>query len=369
MPPHRGKDLTPTTSPEILLLDPTDYHNQLNRIDGQILALLHQRATLAQQVSKHPAKSGNTPHREKAYIKQFIVQNEGQFPVDALETIYTEIISACRFLEESRRIAFLGPVGSFGHAASLRYFGSSAEFIPISPQTAIFTEVESGRADYGVVAIENSTDGTVRDVLEMFQHTNLQICAEVFLPITHSLLSKSPVSEITKIYSHPQPVAQCREWLHQNMKTVQQVEVASTSEAARLAANEHGAAGIASELASEIYALPIVAASIMDDPKNTTRFLVIGNHSSERGTNNRTSLLFAVKDKVGALWEVLGVLKTHQINMSKIDSRPSRTKAWEYVFFVELEGHIEDQAVQTALTALQDLCAYTKILGSYPYGL
>ena len=346
------------------MLDPTDYRNQLNRIDGEILTLLHQRATLAQD----QAKSG-TPQCEKAYIAELIAQHEGQFSVDALEAIYTEIISACRSLEESLRIAFLGPVGSFGHAASLRYFGSSAKFIPISPQTAIFTEVESGRADYGIVAIENSTDGTVRDVLEMFQHTDLQICAEVFLPIVHSLLSKSPLSEITKIYSHPQPVAQCRAWLHQNMKTVQQVEVASTSEAARLAANEPGAAGIASELASEIYAIPIVAESIMDDPKNTTRFLVIGNQPAERGPNNRTSLLFAIKDKVGALWEVLGVLKTHQINMNKIDSRPSRTKAWEYVFFVELEGHIEEQPVQTALAELEDLCVYIKILGSYPCGL
>jgi chorismate mutase/prephenate dehydratase len=250
----------------------------------------------------------------------------------------------------------------------LHHFGSSAEFITVTPQPDIFRAVESSRADYGVVAIENSRHGTVRDVLAMFQHTTLQICAECFLRIDQNLLSKSPIGQISKIYSHPQPFAQCREWLRQNLKGVQQIEVASTSEAAELAANETGAAAIASKLAGEIYGLSVVSGSIMDDPSNTTRFLIIGRHSAEISGEDRTSILFAIKDKVGALWEVLSVLKNYEINMSKIESLPSRTKAWEYVFFVDLDGHAEDENVRQALAEIGELCVLVKILGAYPRG-
>ncbi len=353
-------------------MDLTVYRNQIDWIDDQILALLHQRADIVKKVGELKDRTGvesiYVPHREREIINRLKAQNQGKFPLAALETIYTEIISACRALEKSLRIAFLGPVGSFGHAASLRHFGCSAEFIPVIPQPSIFTEVEAGRADYGVVAIENSTYGTVRDVLEMFQYTHLQICAELFLPIDHNLLSKSPIEEITKIYSHPQSFAQCREWLRQNLKGVEQFEVASTSEAARRVAAEPGTAAIASALAGEIYGLSMVRESIMDDPDNTTRFLVIGRHSAERSGNDRTSILFAIKDKVGGLWEVLSPLKTYQINMSKLESHPSRTKAWEYVFFVDLDGHVADENVRLALTEIEELCVLVKILGSYPRG-
>lgn len=348
----------------------TDYRKQIDQIDDQILELLHQRAEIAKKVGELKVKVGTgsvyVPHREKEIITRLKVCNRDRFPTGGLETIYTEIISACRSLEKPLRIAYLGPVGSFGHAASLRHFGSSAEFIPRIPQTDIFIEVEAGRADYGVVAIENSTYGSVRDVLDRFQHTRLQICAETFLPIDHNLLSKSPIGEINRIYSHPQSFAQCREWLRQNLKGAQQIAVASTSEAARLAANEQGAGAIASKLAAETYGLPIVSESIMDDPGNTTRFLVIGEHAAERSGDDRTSILFAIKDKVGALCEVLSVLNRYQINMNRIESLPSRTKAWEYVFFVDLEGHAADENVQMALAEIEDLCVLVKILGSYP---
>ncbi len=354
-------------------MDLADYRKQLDEIDDQILTHLHQRAEVVKKVGhlKRVSDVENiyVPHREREIITRLKAQNKGRFPVSALENIYAEIISACRSLEKPLHIAFLGPAGTFGHAASLRHFGSSSEFIPIIPQTDIFTEVEAGRVDYGVVAIENSIEGTVRDVLEMFQDTDLQICAEVYLPIDHNLLSKSPLSEITKIYSHTQPFAQCREWLRQNLKEVQQIEVASTSEAARLAANEPQTAALASKLASEIYGVPVVGKSIMDDANNTTRFFVIGHHSASRTGNDCTSILFAIEDEVGALWEVLGVLKNYQINMNKIDSRPSRTKAWEYVFFVDIEGHMDDDDAQIALTELENLCVYVKVLGSYSRGL
>ncbi len=349
-----------------------NYRNLLDQIDDQILVLLQERAIIVKRVGELKSTTGvervYAPHREQEILARLETQNRGQFPSDALRTIYTEIISACRALERPLSIAFLGPVGSFGHAMSSHFFGTSVNFIPVTPQPNIFTTVESGRADYGVVAIENSTHGTVRDVSEMFQYTNLQICGECFLPIKQHLLSKSPLAQITKIYSHPQAFAQCRQWLSQNMSGAQQIEVSSTSEAAELAASEPNTAAIASQLAGEIYRLPVVGQSIMDGPNNTTRFLVIGNHSAARTGTDRTSILFAVEDKVGALWEVLQVLKNYEINMNKIESLPSRTKAWEYAFFVDLEGHAEDENVRKALTEIEELCVMVKILGTYPIG-
>ncbi len=349
-----------------------DYRNLLDQIDDQILALLQERATTVKRVGELKADTGveriYAPHREREILSRLEAQNHGQFPSEALRTIYTEIISACRALERPLSIAFLGPVGSFGHAVSSHFFGTSVNFVAVTPQPDIFTTVESGRADYGVVAIENSTHGSVRDVLEMFQQTTLQICGECFLPIRQHLLSKFPLRQITKIYSHPQAFAQCRQWLSQNMSGVQQIEVSSTSEAAELAANESNTAAIAGQLAGEIYGLSVVGESIMDGPNNTTRFLVIGSHSAAPTGRDRTSLLFAVKDKVGALWEVLQVLKNYEINMNKIESLPSRTKAWEYVFFVDLEGHTADENVRKTLTEIKELCVMVKILGTYPIG-
>ena len=345
---------------------------QINQIDDQILELLHQRAGIVKKVgelkSSAERESVYAPHREKEIFERLRARNRNRFPVEGLEAIYTEIISACRALEQPLRIAFLGPDGSFGHAASLRHFGTSAAFIPVTPQPDIFTAVESGRADYGVVAIENSAHGTVRDVLEMFQHTTLQICDERFLPIDQNLLSNSPIQQITKIYSHPQPFAQCREWLRQHMKGVEQIEVGSTSEAAQLAAKQEGAAAIAGKLSGDIYGVEVVAPSIMDNPNNTTRFLVIGRHRAERSGNDRTSVFFAIKDRIGALWRILSVFRDNEINMSKIESLPSRTKAWEYVFFVDVDGHATDADVQAALKALESQCVLVRVLGSYPRG-
>ena len=349
-----------------------DYRDQLDQVDDQILTLLQQRAEIVKKVGELKSRTSveriYVPHREQEILSRLKTQNRGQFPPDALHTIYAEIISACRALEKSLSIAFLGPVGSFGHAAGSYLFGTSVEFIAVTPQPDIFTTVESGRVDYGVVAIENSTHGTVRDVLEMFQYTTLQICGECFLLIKQHLLSKSPLAQITKIYSHPQAFAQCRRWLGQNLSGVQQIEVSSTSEAAELAANEPNAGAIASQLAGEIYGLSVVGESIMDGANNTTRFLVIGSHSAARTGKDRTSILFAVKDKVGALWEVLRVLKNYEINMSKIESLPSRIRAWEYVFFVDLDGHAEDENVRKALAEIEELCVLVKILGTYPVG-
>ena len=353
-------------------MDLTDWRTEIDEIDEQILSLLHERSKLAIKVGKLKEKTGKTsiyaPHREKQIIDRLKSINCDQFPERQLEKIFTEIISACRSLEKKIRVAYLGPLGSHGHTASLEHFGSSVEFIPIVPQTDIFAEVESSRVDYGTVAIENSTYGTVRDVLEMFLHSPLHICSERLLPIRHHLLALSAPEDISKIYSHPQSFAQCRQWLYQNLPNIQQVEVASTSVAAEIASKEPKSAAIASSLASQIYKIPIVADSIMDNPNNITRFLVIGNQSAQKSGNDRTSILFGINDEVGALCQILSTLESNQINMSKIDSFPSQHKPWEYVFFADLDVHVEDSNVQIALKEITDQCLFLKVLGAYPRG-
>ena len=353
-------------------MDLTDWRTEIDEIDEQILSLLHERSKLAIKVGKLKEETGKTsiyaPHREKQIIDRLKSINCDQFPEKQLEKIFAEIISACRSLEKKIRVAYLGPLGSHGHTASLEHFGSSVEFIPIVPQTDIFAEVESSRVDYGTVAIENSTYGTVRDVLEMFLHSPLHICSERLLPIRHHLLALSVPKDISKIYSHPQSFAQSRQWLHQNLPNIQQVEVASTSVAAEIASKEPKSAAIASSLASEIYKIPIVADSIMDNPHNTTSFLVIGNQSAQKSGNDRTSILFGINDEVGALCQILSILESNQINMSKIDSFPSQHKPWEYVFFADLDVHVEDSNVQIALKEITDQCLFLKVLGAYPRG-
>ena len=353
-------------------MDLTKYRDQINAIDDQILALLHKRAEISKQVGAMKAETGiaevYVPHRQKQIIERLKAQNHGKFPEAALEAIWTEILSASRSLQDLERVAFLGPVGSFGHLAALSHFGASTEFISVRPQIDIFTEVEAGRADYGVVAIENSAQGTVRDVLERFQRTPLWICAETFQPIKQHLLSTSPLAEIRYIYSHPQPFAQCKAWLKQHLSEAEQIEVISTSEAAQRAAQEPAAAAIASELASEIYQVPIIAHSIMDDPDNTTRFLVIGKHIPDPSGHDRTSLFFSIPHKVGALHKALGILEQTGLNLSYLESLPSRAKPWEYIFFSEMEGHIADERVSAALEQLENLCRDVNVLGSYPRG-
>ncbi len=350
----------------------SEYRDQINEIDDQILALLQKRAEISKKIGAVKSETGISkvyvPHRQKQVIVRLMVENDGKFPEASLEAIWTEILSASRSLQELERVAFLGPVGSFGHLAARRHFGASTELIPIHPQVDIFTEVESGRADYGVVAIENSLQGTVRDVLERFQHTPLWICAETFQPIKQHLLSKSPITEIQRIYSHPQPFAQCRAWLSQHLGNIEQVEVVSTSEAAQRAAEEPYAAAIASELASEIYQIPIIANAIMDEPGNTTRFFIIGSEMADPSGYDRTSFFFSVQDKVGALHQVLGILEKAELNLSYLESLPSRAKPWEYVFFAEMDGHIADGRVIVALEQLEALCRNVNVIGSYPRG-
>ncbi|HIE26956.1 TPA: prephenate dehydratase [Candidatus Poribacteria bacterium] len=342
---------------------------KIDEIDAEILNLLNQRTELALQIGKVKSQNNDNvyvPHREKAIIERLKSLNTGRFPNNALEATYREIFSASRSLEKPISVAYLGPEGSFGHAASIKHFGSSTNYIPIQPQIDIFIEVESGRADYGVVAIENSLDGGIRETQDMFMESNLQICAEIMMPVSHNLLSNSPAEKVKKIYSHPQPFAQCRNWLRNNFKNAEQIAVSSTSEAAMLAAEEENAAAIASKLAAKLYGVKILYEGIQDRFDNMTRFVVIGKHCGGKSNDDKTSIIFAVKDRVGALCEVLEIFRNHNINLAKIQSRPSRTKPWDYVFFTDLEGHIEDKTVKATLDDLEDRCPFFKFLGSYP---
>ena len=348
-----------------------ELRDQINCIDEQLLNLLQKRAKIAETIGSIKADTGTeiyVPHREGEILNRLKTQNLGIYPEDAIDKIWTAIFDASRTVQNPNRIAYLGPPGSFGHTASQSFFGVHSEMIPITPQVDIFTEVETGRADFGVVAIENSVHGTVRDVLERFQHTSLKICAEIFQPIRHHLISKSPLSEIQRIYSHRQPFAQCRLWLNKFMKSVEQVEVVSTSDAAQRAAAEPNTAAIASKLASEIYEVPVIADSIMDEPNNTTRFLIVGDQIVGKSGHDRTSIFFAVQDKVGALYEILGAIAKHELNLDKIESLPSRRKPWEYIFFADIDGHVDDDDVHAALELMEGLCRDVKILGSYPRG-
>ena len=345
--------------------------DQINSIDDQILTLLQERAEISKRVGSLKADTGtkiHVPQREYEIRHRLKTQNHGIYPEDAIDKIWTEIFAASRGVQVPNRVAFLGPSGSFGHTASLSFFGTFAEMIPITPQIDIFTEVETKRADFGVVAIENSVYGTVRDVLERFLHTHLKICSEIFQPIRHNLISKSQLPEIQRIYSHSQSFAQCRMWLNKFMKSVEQIEVVSTSDAAQRAADEPNSAAIASKLASEIYEVPVVADSIMDEPNNTTRFLVIGAQIVGISGDDCTSIFFAVKDKVGALYEILGVLDKHQLSLSYLESLPSRNKPWEYIFYADINGHVDDENVRVALEQLENISRDVKILGSYPRG-
>lgn len=348
-----------------------DLRNQINHIDEQLLNLLQKRVELSKKVGSLKADTGSriyVPQREYEILNRLKTKNHGIYPEDTIEKIWTEIFNASRVVQQPNRVAFLGPPGSFGHMASLSFFGTHAVMIPVTPQTDIFTEVETERANFGVVAIENSLYGTVRDVLERFQHTSLKICAEIYQPIRHHLISKSPITEIERIYSHNQPFAQCRIWLNKNINAVEQVEVVSTSDAAQRASEEPNAAAIASQLASEIYEVPVIADSIMDEPDNTTRFLVIGEQIIGSTGSDCTSIFFAINDRIGALYEILGVLEQHKLNLSYLESLPSRSRPWEYIFFADIDGHVDDDNLHSVLVNLEDLCRDVKVLGSYPRG-
>jgi len=348
-----------------------DLRRKIDAADSKLLELLNSRAKLVQEVGKLKIRSGRRdfyiPHREKKIISSVVKRNGGPLEPGAVEAIYREIINACRSLEAKLKVAYFGPEGTFTHLAAMKNFGSSGDYAPVKSIADVFTEVEKGRAGYGVVPVENSNEGVVNHTLDMFIESDLVICSEINMQIEECLLSSTGnKKDIKKVYSHAQPLAQCRNWLEENLPGVPVIEVSSTSVASKRAAAERGAAAIGSRAAAAIYDLEIVAGGIEDSKENYTRFLVIGRNPSEASGEDKTSVMFSIKDKVGALHGMLMSFKEHKINLTKIESRPTKKKAWEYIFFVDFLGHISDKGVQEALNELKENCVFLKVLGSYP---
>jgi len=352
--------------------DIQQYRQSIDRIDDEILKLLNERSKNVVEIGKLKKQSDteanlHTPGREAEIVDRLMRQNQGPFPNDAIRTVYREIMSASLSLEGPQTVAYLGPRATFTHLACIQKFGESAQYVPVNSIKDVFNEVERGRANFGVVPIENSTEGVVNHTLDMFVDSSLLIYGEVLQEVSHHLLSKADRSEdIKKIYSHPHAIAQCRNWLETNLPHVPLSEVPSTARAAELCVDDLSGAAIASELAGQLYGLKVLKARIEDNINNFTRFLVLSQKPSERTGKDKTSVMLSVKDKVGALYELLRPFASHGINMTKIESRPSRRKAWEYIFFVDIEGHLEEDRVKKALEEVKGRCLFLKILGSYP---
>lgn len=348
------------------------FRKEIDRIDDEILRLLNERSKSVIEIGKLKKESDSnanlhTPGREAEIVNRLMAQNQGPFPNEAIRPVYREIMSASLSLEGPQKVAYFGPAATFTHLACIKKFGASAQYVPVNSIKDVFDEVERGRANFGVVPIENSTEGVVNYTLDMFVDSTLLIYGEVLLEVSHYLLSKTGrLEDITKIYSHPQPIAQCRHWLETNLPQVPVAEVPSTARAAEICATDPATAAIASELAAQLYGLKIIKARIEDNVHNFTRFLVLSKKSPERTGKDKTSIMISVKDKVGALYDLLRPFASHGLNMTKIESRPSRRKAWEYIFFVDVEGHLDEEPVKKALEEIKGRCLFMKILGSYP---
>ena len=344
--------------------------DRIDEIDKNILDLLNERANQALEVGRIKKREGRefyVPSREREVLERIAKANDGPFPDSALKVIYREIMSASLSLEEPLKIAYLGPAGTFTHTACLQRFGSSAEFVPKKSISDVFGEVERGKSDFGVVPVENSNEGMVTHTLDRFVDSETCICGEVLLPISHYLLNKSgKFEDIEKIFSHPQPIAQCRNWLAGNAPSIPVMDVASTALAAEMAKEDEAVAAIAGEYAASVYGLRMVESKIEDNPNNVTRFLVIGKNVPKKSGDDKTSILFSVKDEVGILYKMLEPLSKYGVNLTKIESRPLKTKAWEYVFFIDMEGHVDDENVRNAVESLRTQSRFLKVLGSYP---
>ncbi len=341
----------------------------IDRTDTRLLELLNRRARLAKKIGALKSKESAAyfiPSREEDIFERLVEENKGPFPSESIQPVFREIISACRSMEKRLTVAYLGPEATFTHIAARQQFGHSTRFLPERSISDVFEQVQRGHADYGVVPIENSIEGVVTHTLDMFLDSELTICSEIILSIRHSLLSvEGDAQSIKRIYSHPHAVAQCRSWLRKNMPGISIHEVASTAEAARMAAVDRDSAAIASEFAGDYYNLKMVEKGIQDLEDNFTRFLVIGKEMGQKSDRDSTAIVFSVKDKPGILYQALGHFAGRGINLSKIESRPLKGRTWEYVFFVEMDGHISDKVIKDSLKALEKDCLFVKVLGSF----
>jgi chorismate mutase / prephenate dehydratase len=348
-----------------------DIRKHIDEIDGQLLDLLSGRADLVHQVGEVKKRDGlqiYAPEREEALLRRLIERNNGRLPEKSIRAIYREIMSAALALEDDLKIAYLGPEGTWTHQAAIKKFGHSVAYTSQPNFAEVFDQVTRRQADYGVVPIENSTEGAVSHTLDLFVDSPLQICAQILLRIENGLMASIPREQIKTLYSHPQVFGQCRNWILRNFPEADLVEVSSTTRAAQLARDNaaQGAAALGGALAAEMNGLEMLESSIQDRATNTTRFLVIGEKTCPPTGKDRTSILFAIHDRPGSLVRALQAFDQFQINMSKIESRPSKRKDWEYVFYVDLSGHCDDPELKKAIEELEKHCSMVKLLGSYP---
>lgn len=345
--------------------------DQIDAIDDELLQLVSKRAGLAQQIGKIK-KSGIVyrPEREAQILGRIQEQNPGPISNAHIKQLFTEIMSLCRALEKPMSVAYLGPNGTFSEDAALKRFGSAITTVACDSIDDVFRNVESDSANYGVVPVENSTEGAVGRTMDLLLHTPLTICGEIQLPVHQFLMAQqTELSQINKIYSHPQSLAQCHHWLRANLPHISHsafINTASNADAARQAAADKQAAAVASKRAAELFGLSICAKNIEDDPRNTTRFLVIGRQIVDISGKDKTSLILSTNNRSGAIYKLLESLAQHGVSMSRLESRPARTGLWQYVFFIDIEGHQRDENVAAALAELRDKAAFLKILGSYP---
>lgn len=350
-----------------------DLRKRIDDIDKKILDLINERGRIALEVSGHKKENSLSiydPAREKQIEKLLREHNSGPLSDSFIISIFREIISGCRALQKPTSVAYLGPEGSFSNQAAFHKFGSSTVLIPVASFEEVFEVVHRGRADLGIVPVENSVEGSIGSILDMLLEWNLKICAEYYERIGHFLLSRNgDLGSIAKVASHPQALGQCRKWLGKNLENIEYIETPSTAAAAKLAAEHGDIAAIAGEYAASLYNLKIIQSHIEDSTQNTTRFVVIGYKTPPPTGEDKTSVVFAIKDKPGALHKSLFLpFANANINLTKIESRPSKSRPWEYVFFIDFLGHKDDARVQRVLQEVEKSCIFLKVLGSYPLG-
>jgi chorismate mutase/prephenate dehydratase len=346
-----------------------EHRKAIDQLDAQIVRLLNERTQHVLAIGEIKLKAGEeiyAPHRERAVLQRVCKANPGPITNESLRAIYREIMSSALSLEKTLTIAYLGPEATFTHQAAIRRFGSSLHYSAQKTIADVFSEVSKNRADYGVVPVENSTEGVVTHTLDMFVDSDLKIVAQIILPVQQCLMSNSPRAQIKKLYSHPQSLAQCRGWIQNHIPQVEIVETSSNARSAELAAREKDTAAIGGILAAEKYGLTVLEQDIQDNAANATRFLVLGRQCSPPTGSDRSSLMVSISDKVGALHHALAAFRKNRINLTKIESRPSKRKAWEYFFFIDCDGHRDDRKVARAIESLEQECSYVKVLGSYP---
>ena len=352
----------------------------IDGVDDRILESLSERARLAREVGSLKVGQAYRPEREAQVLRRIKERNPGPLSDEAVALLFREIMSACLALERPITVAYLGPKGTFSERAALKHFGLAADALPTPSIDEVFRAVESGSADFGIVPVENSTEGAVGRSLDLMPQTPMKVCGEVVVRIHHHLMAKSPAlrdhvmskepsiefSGIRRVFSHGQSLAQCHEWLNANLPHVERVAVSSNAEAARRASEEADSAAVAGEMAAEHYGLRILASNIEDEPNNTTRFLILGDYEPAPTGRDKTSLVLSARNRAGAVYEMLTPFATRGVSMTKFESRPSRVALWDYLFFVDIEGHRDDANVAAALEEVAKIAGYLKVLGSYP---